>query len=195
MVKKEKIHDILHKIEYVIDKSIPYLVILLLVLIVVDLAFEELISPYEFYVSVLDYFILAVFCIDLVFKYIKVRKIPEFLKKHWLDIIAVFPFFLVFRLFEQIYLISNLPQLFMEPPTILHEGIVLEREGLRLMKTAERTEKLSRTRLIVRLIRPIQRIPRLLKILPYFEKPTKEHHNVIEDISKEKSGQSKQKNR
>lgn len=186
MDKKEYLHKLYHKMELIVDKIVPYLVILLLVLIILDLAFKDEVAPYEVYITLLDYFVLAVFCIDLAFKYIKVRKIPTFLRRYWLDILAVFPFFILFRLFEQVYLVASLPQLLKEPPTLLHESIVLEREGIRLMRAAEKTEKVSRTKMMLRLMKPLQRFPRLLKIIPYYERPTKEHHKTIEEIAKEK---------
>ena len=178
--------ELYYKMELWVDKSIPYLVILLLLMIIIDFGFHEEVEPYEIYILIFDYVVIAVFCIDLVFKYLRVRKIPEFLKKHWLDIIAIFPFFLLFRFFEWSYGLIKIPQLLLEPQTALHESILLEKEGLRLVKAAERTEKLSRTRLLFRFIRPIQRLPRLLKIIPYFERPTLEHHKTIEEISEEK---------
>lgn len=178
--------EMMHKVELLVDKAIPYLVVLLLGLIVLEFFFPAQAQPYTFYINLADYFILAIFVIDLIFKYLKVRKIPEFLKKHWLDIIAVFPFFLVFRLFEELYLLANLPSLLTQPPTVLHESLILEKEGIRLLRAAEYQGRLSRTRLVVKFIRPLQRLPRILKILPYYERPTREHHKTIEEITKER---------
>lgn len=178
--------ELYYKTELLVDRSIPYLVIFLLCLIISEFFFRKQTEPYSFYINLVDYFIVGVFCLDLIFKYLKVRKIPEFLKHHWIDILAVFPFFLIFRLFEEMYLISNLPALLTQPPTLLHESLVLEKEGIRLLRVTERLGQLSRTRIIVSLIRPLQRLPRLLKIIPYFEKPTREHHKTIEEIGNEK---------
>lgn len=178
--------ELRQKIEVFIDHIIPYLVVILLILIILELAFNEQVKPYEKYILAMDYSVIGVFCVDLFFKYLKVRKIPEFLKHYWLDLIAIFPFFLFFRIFEQMYQLAILPQLFKEPQALLHESVVLEREGLRLIRAAEETGKASRTRILLRFIRPIQRLPRLLKIIPYFERPTKEHHKAIEEIRKEK---------
>lgn len=41
--------------------------------------------------------ILSVFVADLVVAYLRVRNIPRFLKKHWLDILMVIPYFRIFR--------------------------------------------------------------------------------------------------
>ena len=175
-----------HKIELLVDKIIPYCVIFLLVLILIEFVFKEEVKPYNFYLLLLDYLILAIFCVDLVFKYLKVRKIPAFLRHYWLDILAVFPFFLVFRIFEEVFTVVNLPWFFKGPQTALHESIMLEKEGLRLVREAETVGKLSRARAIFRFLKPLQRLPRMLKIIPYFEKPTKGHHQVIQEIREER---------
>lgn len=176
--------ELKHKIELLVDHSIPYLVVILLVLIILEFVFQEEVEPYHLYIIIADYLVIGVFCVDLVFKYLKVREIPNFLRHYWLDIIAVFPFFLLFRFFEKIYAVIKLPGLLLEPQTLFHESVILEKEGLRLIRAAEKTGKASRARLILRFIRPIQRMPRLVKIIPYFEKPTKDHHAVIKSLSK-----------
>jgi hypothetical protein len=177
--------DIWHKVELFIDWIIPYSLVVLFVLIIAELAFSEHVEPYLLFINVADYMIIAIFVADLVFKYIKVRKIPQFLKKYWLDIIAVFPFFLVFRIFEGVVLTMGTSQLIKEPQIIFHGGLeLLEKEGSRIVKAAEKAGKISRTRLLFRFIRPLQRFPRFVKIVPYFEKPTKEHHRVIRTLHK-----------
>lgn len=174
----------LHKIELWVDRVIPYLVLTLLVLIILEFAFKEEAKPYELYIEIIDVLVLVFFCIDLVFKYMKVKKIPQFLRHHWLDIIAIFPFFLLFRFFEEVYTIINIPQFFRG--TALHESIVLEKEGIRLIRETEKAGKISRSRFILRALKPLQRLPRLVKIIPYFERPTKRHHKLIHLIRKER---------
>lgn len=172
-----------HKLELFIDWIIPYSLVVLFILVAAELILPDAVDPYDFYVSVLDYLIIAIFVADLVFKYIKVRKIPLFLRKYWLDILAVFPFFLMFRIFEGIYVAVGTSQLIKQPQAILHGGIELfEKEGVRLIRVAEKAGTASRTRLALRFIRPIQRLPRFLKIFPYFERPTHEHHAVIRTL-------------
>ena len=174
-----------HRVELFIDNIIPYSLVLLFALVIVELAFSELIEPYVIYVTIVDYAIITIFVADLVFKYIKVRRIPTFLRKYWLDILAVFPFFLLFRVFEGVYLAIGASQLIKEPQAIFHGGLELfEKEGSRIIKTAGEAGKVSRAMLILRFIRPLQRLPRFLKIIPYFERPTHKHHAVIGAMSK-----------
>ena len=103
------------------------------------------------------------------FKYIRVRKVPLFVRKYWLDILAVFPFFLFFRVFE--FAFGAWGQ---TAQSILHEGLEIEKEGSkvvreaekfakegsRVAREAEKVGKLSRSQKFARFLRPIFRLPR-----------------------------------
>ncbi|MBW2971767.1 ion transporter [Candidatus Woesearchaeota archaeon] len=188
----------MHKIEVIVDKAIPPCLLVLLVIIILDLGFPEMVEHYHLhqYIVVADYIIIGIFVLDLIFKWQRTRHIPLFLKKYWLDILAVFPFFLVFRLFEVAagafsFVVSESTQTFQ---AVLHEGLEVEKEGARLLREAERftkeggrvareaekLSKLSRSSRFMRFLRPIMRIPRFFKAVPktmkFYEKPHGEHH-------------------
>lgn len=187
----------MHKIEVVVDKLIPSCLVILLVIIIIELGFEGLVEHYSLHTPIMiaDGFVVGVFVADLIFKYIRTRKIKEFAKKYWLDILAVFPFFLVFRVFEAAA--GAFSAATMEgtqtAQKILHEGLEVEKEGVKIIKEAERFAKqsnsianagalarLRRSERFARFLRPLFRIPRLLKALPkmmhFYEKPTGGHH-------------------
>lgn len=186
----------LHKIEVIIDKIIPFLLLLLLLIIIIDFFFKQIAEQYLFYVESADYFIIFIFLVDLIFKYVRVRNISKFVRTFWLDIIAVFPFFLVFRIFEAAagLFSTSMSEGAASFQTILHEGLEVERGGAKLLeregqvlstvekegaKIAAETEKIakiSRSEKFARFLRPILRTPRFLKAVPFFEKPTGEHH-------------------
>ena len=95
----------------------------------------------------------------------------------------MFPFFLVFRVVERFILLIELSSDLKTFQMLFHEGLELEksgakflREGGRIVQEAEKVGKVSRAKQIVRFFKPIQRIPRLLKALPFYEKPTGKHH-------------------
>jgi hypothetical protein len=188
----------MHKIEVIVDKAIPPCLIVLLVVIVLELGFKDFVEHHHLhpYILTADYIIIAIFVVDLVFKYLRTKYIPTFLKSYWLDILAVFPFFLVFRVFELAagafsFVISETAQ---TAQAVLHEGLEVEKEGARLLREAEKftkegsrvareAEKLSklhRSARFMRFLRPILRLPRFFKAIPrmirFFEKPTGEHH-------------------
>src|SRR3989344_2607295 len=151
----------LETLEQNIDRIIPYALVILLFIIIGDLFYAEELEPYDFYIHGVDIVIICIFLIDLGFKYRRSRNIPEFFKKHWLEIIAIFPFYLVLRLVEEVLLIARLSETFGEGQRILHEGV----EVTRLSREAEitRAERLSR------IFKPIQRVPRALESARFFE--------------------------
>ena len=181
----------LHKIEVIVDKAIPPCLILLLVLIVMELGFPEFVEQHHLHlpIAIADYIIIAIFVVDLVFKYVRTRYIPRFLRKYWLDILAVFPFFLVFRVFELAAGIFStaVSEGAQTVQAILHEGLELEKEGARVVREAEKLSKeasrvarLGRSARFMRFLRPLTRIPRFFKAIPkmlhFYEKPSGEHH-------------------
>ena len=152
----------LHKIELLIDKIIPYFLIILLFLIIGQIVFGQKIEPYHTYVSVIDSIIIFIFVIDLIFKYIRIRNFPKFFKKYWLEIIAVFPAFLVLRIVEEFAIIVN-----------LEESIAASQE---VIEIGERTiPRTSRLRYFSRFVRPLARFPRFLKAFSFYEKPGTHH--------------------
>jgi hypothetical protein len=188
----------MHKIEVIVDKLIPPALIVLLAVIILDLGFSEFVAAHhlEPYMVAADYAIIALFVVDLVFKWLRTRHIPLFLRKYWLDILAVFPFFLLFRLFEAAagafsFAVSESAQ---TVQAVVHEGLEVEKEGAKLIQEAEKIatqgsrvakgadkiSKLSRSAKFMRFLRPILRLPRFIKAIPrfthFYEKPTGEHH-------------------
>lgn len=165
--------------ENVVDRIIPYLLVLLIYVIIVDLFYKEAAAKYSLQLAAVDYFVVAVFVIDLAFKYNRVRKVPQFLKKYWLDIMAIFPFFLFFRLIEESLVLSE--TIASRLQKLFHTGILIEEEtGIfageaeTIAKEVTRLERFAeagRARLLTRIIRPIQRLPRFLKAFDYYEKP------------------------
>jgi hypothetical protein len=188
----------MHKIEVIVDKAIPPCLILLLGVIVLDLGFHEFVEAHHLhpYILVADYFVIFVFVLDLIFKWQRTKHVPLFMRKYWLDILAVFPFFLLFRLFEGSagafsFVLSESTQTAQQ---LLHEGLEVEKEGARLLREgekftkegsrvareAEKFTKLGRSPRFMRFLRPILRIPRFFKAIPkmlhFYEKPHGEHH-------------------
>lgn len=175
-----------HKIELFVDKIIPYLLIILLFIIAGELFFYETLKHYHFWVEAADWFIIFMFIVDLGFKYNRVRNVPSFLRRYWLDVIAVFPFFLLFRLVDEAMLaIGRIFGLSGETwQRFLHIGVETGKltEEARLLSDIEREEKLvaeigkgaSRGERFARILRPVARMPRFLRAFDFFEHPEKE---------------------
>lgn len=171
-----------HKLEHLVDKLIPYALILLLIVLIITFFFKDIAHAYEHQIEIADAIIISLFVIDLAFKFIRVRKIKKFIRSYWLDIIAVFPFYLFIRAVEEAYLLFRFSDTVKESQLTLHAGVgikeatAVEKETARIVREAEKLGKVSRSGFAMRFIRPISRIPRLVKILPYFERTTGKHH-------------------
>jgi len=148
----------LHKIEIVADRSIPYALVLLLFVITGEVFYAEKLHAYSLFVSIIDGIIIGIFTVDLGFKYVRSKSIPKFFKKYWMEIIAIFPAFLVVKIVEEFMLVANLEQTF-----------VLSQEALEV--EARAGSKVSRLHYFSRFVRPLARLPRFLKAFKFYEKP------------------------
>ena len=169
----------LHKIEVLVDQLIPPILAALLIVIVGELFFSHQFEWYKHYADLFDGFVVLVFAVDLGFKYARVRKLPTFLRKYWLQIIATIPFFLVFRVLE----FFNLANFIEKGQAFAHEeGIAattartIEKEVEVIVKDAAKAGELTRTARLLNTFRAIGRFPRMLNAAHFFEKPTGKHH-------------------
>src|SRR3989338_8127300 len=89
-------HQMLHRLEKLIDWLIAPALLILLALILLELAFPQA----HVFVEWFDFAVISIFASDLAFKYNHVRSVPKFFRRYWLEIIATLPFFLVFRMIE-----------------------------------------------------------------------------------------------
>ena len=131
------------------------------------------------------------FIIDLIFKFNRVRQFKVFLRKYWLDIIAVFPFFLLFRVFEEVVSFFRISSELSRGQNIIHSGLEIERlakeetllreleEGGKLFQEGE---KLTRTEELTKIVRPITRTPRMLEAVTFYEKPIKKDYKKTKKL-------------
>jgi len=176
----------LKKLEVFVDKSIPFLLAALIIVVIIDLFFHETAEKFAFQLAVIDGTIITFFVLDLGFKYNKTRKIPEFLRKYWLEIIAIFPFYLILRVFEFAVGFLELSGLVKEGQSILHAGVEVEKEiSLVTKETRElsRVERLGvRTSAFNRTFRFVRRVPRFAAAAQFYEDP--KHKKEIKDFEK-----------
>ena len=146
----------LSSVEQLVDRIIPFLVILLALLIVADITMD--IHRFEPWVSYADWLVIGVFVADLIFKWRHVRKVTKFLRLYWLDIIAVFPFYLFFRAYVAIAELVVAGERIKEAQEIAHEALLLRET--KLLKESELVAKESR--FVPRMIRFGQRLIRFV---------------------------------
>ena len=162
----------LHKVEKLADALIGPLLILLLLILIGELFLADRLVHYAFYVDVFDFFMILVFAVDLVFKFNRTRKIPKFLRMYWMQILAIIPFFLVFRFTEFL----GLNEFLYRGQTVLNEipeAQAFEKGAVTFVSEAGRA---GRTAKLMRMLRFTSRLPRFLGAVPFFEKPTGGHH-------------------
>jgi len=145
--------DWLETIEKFVDRSIPFMGALLTFIIILE--FTKYAEQYHDIILAADYLIIIFFVTDLIFKWYHTRKVSKFIKLYWIDIIAVFPFYLIFRMYivtREIITVGEQAQKF------LHEA-VLARE-IKLFREVGTLPKIARQGRIIRLFARSLRILR-----------------------------------
>lgn len=162
-MKNKKIERELSAIEHFVDKTIPFVVILLAILIIIDLFAD--IHSFEPWVTYADWLIVAFFVADLIFKWRHVKKLTKFIRLYWLDILAVFPFYLLFRTYFALAELLSVGERVKEAQSIAHEALLI-REAKLLRETeliTKETEFASKeAKLVPRMIRFVQRLLRFI---------------------------------
>jgi len=126
------------KVEHYNKKLIFPAVILLLIIIILEL-FVHIEEPQLlFYVHLVDYLIIAVFVVDLIFLAIKAKSTKFFFKNYWLDILAVFPFSLLFGF------LGGFMRIFSASEEAIGVGQAIFHETLETEKVIAKTEKFSK---------------------------------------------------
>lgn len=98
------------KLELFFDRMIAPALIILLIIVIFDIFLTELKYAYENYFLYADILVISIFLGDLSFKFKHASNIKGFLSKEWLEILAIIPFFWIFRLVESIVRIGELLQ-------------------------------------------------------------------------------------
>jgi hypothetical protein len=189
-MSQTKLDKVYYAIEKVTDSIIPYCLIALIGILIIDIFFVEIAHKYQF-ISYIDYFIVTVFCLDLLCKFHKTKHLADFFKHYWLDIIAVFPFFLLFRTIELVRGFSIIAgESTKEIQSFIHVIFNVEKEFATAEKLAKferelvAVERLTRAERFARFLRPIIGIRRTIHILFTFEEPTAKHwFNPKESLS------------
>jgi hypothetical protein len=159
---------IVYEFEHFTDHVIPYLVVLLAVVLVLENPFWTLVhlEKYEPWISIFDGVVVFFFVVDLAFKWMKTRNVREFFRLYWLDIVAVFPFYLAFRTYAEVVGILRIGEEATETAQKLAHEAVLLREA-RMFREAEELSKEARIAreagIVGRSIRAAQRLLRALR--------------------------------
>src|SRR3989344_2285716 len=108
--------------------AIPYLVLLLTILFILDNPFWTLLDLRRFDTALLvfDAVIIFFFTADLVFKWIRIHELKLFIKLYWIDILAVFPIYLILRTYSEVRSLFRIgEEITLTAQTLGHEAVML----------------------------------------------------------------------
>tara|TARA_Y100000310_G_scaffold343908_1_gene453843 strand:- start:1601 stop:2134 length:534 start_codon:yes stop_codon:yes gene_type:complete len=159
-------HKFWEKVEHWNAKLITPAILALIYIITVELFFHHYAEEHHTHIAILSAFVLIVFIIDVIFLYIKSENWKDFLKKYWLDVVAIFPFSFA------IQGVSKVSSLVLRAGTlalgqeIVHTGL----EARKGISAAARTGR------IARIIRIIARSLRIVTKTRLGKHVTHKHH-------------------
>ena len=82
------------KVDEIVQNVIPIALVLLLTASIAELFYD--VSEYYLMIDIFDMFVVIIFAIDLFYRWKETPHAGEFLRKHWLEIIATIPFNMIF---------------------------------------------------------------------------------------------------
>jgi len=145
------------------DRLIMPALLAIVVIVILEIFFYDIAHQYHFWIEFVDVIVIGIFCVDLSFKFQRARSWEGFVRKYWLEIIAVIPIFLIFRLAE---IVRFSMQSFEIGQHILH---LVERSGR--FAAIFRSAEFSRSVRFAMFIRGFSRLPRLAMAAHFFEEP------------------------
>lgn len=167
-------HRFFKRVEIIVDKVIVPSLLLLMGILVLEFFFEDIAHQYHLFIEISHYVIIFVFVLDLVYKYYRIHPFKKFLKKSWPDILAVFPFSVLFRLVEGFIDLFIVSDALVNSQAVFHEAIEIEKGAGHFIQEIEKTGKISRTQKLSRLFKSFKRYPhfvRFLKSFSFFDRP------------------------
>lgn len=161
-------HPYLKKIEKITDSLIVPALLAIFVIVILELFFPDTAHHYHGIIALTDNIAISIFIIDVAFKFHRASTWEGFLKNHWLEVIAIMPFFLVFRLVEGIFIAVDIVDIGQHTAHLA--------EGARSSRFAEffRTGELGRSTRFGRFLRAFSRSPRFAKAAEFFRHPNEE---------------------
>jgi hypothetical protein len=124
------------KVERINSKLIIPAVVILLFVIIFELFIHIESHSIELAIEIIDYLVITIFVIDLIFLGIKAKTTRFFFRNYWLDILAIFPF--VFALNT----VGKFVQLFSTKG--IGVGQAIFHESLEVSKVAGKAEKFTK---------------------------------------------------
>ncbi|PSH01111.1 MAG: hypothetical protein BRC26_04370 [Nanohaloarchaea archaeon QH_8_44_6] len=143
------------------DRLVGPALIVILVVILLEIFLPDLAHHYHTEIMVVDYAAIAVFIVDLGFKFERASRWQNFLREYWLEIVAIIPGFILFRILDSLFVITR--------------GAELGQDAIHLATRSERLtalvrgSELTRAARFERVMLGFARTPRLAKATEFFK--------------------------
>ena len=171
----------LGKLERFIDKSIPFALLAITIILILENPLWILVhlENYEPWIGIIDGIIVLFFLIDLIFKWFTVRHWKKFVKLYWIDILAIFPFYLMTRAWISMTSLIRLGEEVGEGQKFLHEFLLLrETELVKEARLMKETELFKEMKPFVRALRSVQRFLRFIAGRDLERKDVHKNHKI-----------------
>ena len=156
----------LKALEGALKKCTVLITILVIISVIVEVAHPEIAEGYRWLIELIDAAFVGVIAFELLIRYFRINNRKLFLKKHWLDLVFIAMFFGALRFIKNLRLIGN-------SSLIPGEKVkIISMNELGLMDSpfvVGKIGKLGFHTMHMKKIKPISRVPRLLKARKFVE--------------------------
>ena len=167
------------KVEHYNAKLIPYAIVALMFVIVVELFFKDFAHHYHTPIAILDYVVIGVFVVDLIFLGIKAKSVKFFFKSYWLDLLAVFPLAIAFTIASRIWRAAAAAGQLGIGQAILHESL----EARKGISALGRTQKAAKyIRIAARSLRVVTKSRLFKKLKHHHDRHPHMHKKFKKDL-------------
>ncbi|MDD4983365.1 MAG: hypothetical protein PHH82_00810 [Candidatus ainarchaeum sp.] len=172
----------LKKVDRINSRIMPLVLVLLIFVIFYSIFGNTKLPGMQLVFEIIDILVIVVFGTDLIIIYKRSKNVRFFFTHHWLDILAVFPFGLIFGAINRTYLIFAETEKILVGQAIVHEAI----KGDKMVKF------LSKFDAIPKMIKAISTNLRKFTKSRLFQKyyatfyPNDERYNVADRMKKDK---------
>ena len=154
------------KLHHWTDRMVGPALIVILIVILTEIFLPDIAHKYHTAIVIADYSAILIFVVDLGFKFKRASEWEGFVKKYWLEIIAIMPGFIIFRVLDTFFVITRSAEL-------SQDAIHLATRSERLAAIAGSGE-ITRAARIERLTKGLTRSPRLAKAFSFYDEPSDE---------------------
>ncbi|HLD01150.1 MAG TPA: hypothetical protein VJC39_05380 [Candidatus Nanoarchaeia archaeon] len=137
-------HPFWKQVEENNSKLIGPALLILLVVIIVEIFVHTENETIKTIIHFLDYAVITIFTIDLIFLAIHSKNARFFFQRYWLDILAIFPFALVFNVVNQLYRVIVATERIAVTQAIVHETVEIGKEVSLAAREGSKAPKIIR---------------------------------------------------